>query len=249
MNSCISFRAIVTVVCVLGVATTSGRSQVVINEFAYDDSRDDDEEFVELFNAGDTAVDLTGWFLATGSDLGIGPQYDLPDASVIEAGGFLVIGSAGVPEVDITFPALELFGNGPAYFILWDDAEEVTDAVAYEANKGLAGFPDEATLEGGIWGNHRLERLTHMSLQRWFDGCDTDTNAADFGHLPWTPGESNNRPDAPLFDSDFEDGSPEEPVEVLPGSFVPGRIIDPTSISPSNPNAIPESPDGASTRS
>ncbi len=56
----------VAVFCTLTLFATAVRSQVVINEFAYDDSQTDDEEYVELFNAGDTEVDLEGWFLATG---------------------------------------------------------------------------------------------------------------------------------------------------------------------------------------
>ena len=35
-------------------------AQVVINEFQYDDESTDDREFVELYNAGALAVDISG---------------------------------------------------------------------------------------------------------------------------------------------------------------------------------------------
>ncbi len=73
----------------------------MINEFAYDDSGTD-EEYVELFNAGDTEVDLGGWFLATGDGDGPDPEseFDLPEGSSIAPGGFFVLGSPAVPNVD-----------------------------------------------------------------------------------------------------------------------------------------------------
>ena len=233
-----------TVAFILGIVATTGRAQVVINEFAYDDSGDDDEEFVELFNAGDSDVDLRGWRLMTGTDMGLGALYSLPADTVIEARDYLVVGSLAVPEVEVVLPGPELFGNGPAYIILWQGDGKIADRVVYEANKGLTGFPDEAIAEGALWGNHVLVAGTRMSWQRWFDGLDTERNDVDFGHLPWTPGTSNDRARPIFFQSDFDDGDPEGAVEELPGSFAPGRIIDPESISGSNPNPIPESPDG-----
>ena len=230
--------------CLVGFSAPAAHSQVVINEFAYDDSGPDDEEFVELFNAGDTDVEVTGWSLETGSDAGPGPRYDLPDGRVIEPRGYLVVGNSRVPRVEVVLPSSGTLCNGPAYVILRREDGEIADRVVYEANKGLAGFPAEALAEGAIWGNHVLVAATHMSWQRWSDGRDTERNDEDFGHLPWTPGTSNDRSAPPLLASDFEDGNPEQAVDRLPGSFVPGRFIDPQSVSRSNPGAVPESPDG-----
>ncbi len=228
----------------LGFAPATGHAQVVINEFAYDDTGDDDEEFVELFNAGGAEVDLTDWSLLTGDDTGSGPKYAIPEETTIQPGATLVLGSPNVPEVDVVFEAQDLFGNGPGYLVLWQADGEFADHVVYEGNKDLGSMPVEATVEGMIWGNHVLVSSSKMSWQRWFDGRDTQRNDVDFGHLPWTPGASNNRTDLPDFASDFEDSVPEEDETMLPGSFVPGRIIDPAMVSPSNPNAIPASPDG-----
>ncbi len=222
-------------------------SQVVINEFSYDDWRTDQpdlEEFVELYNSGDADVDLAGWTLATGGAAGAGPIFELPPGAVITAHGFYVLGSSSIPNVDHVIGEEDLLGNGPDYLLLRSPDQTVVDAVSYEANKGAAGFPPEATAEGGIWGNHVLVLTSYMSWQRWADGRETDVNGADFGHLPWTPGTSNDRLRPPGFSSDFEDFAPETDLEAFPGSFVPGRVVDPTIVSASNPNVIPESPDG-----
>lgn len=245
----------VTVLCSLALFATAARSQVVINEFSYDERGADagEREYVELYNAGDTEVDLEGWFLTTGDNVGPGPEYDLPEGSSIEPGGFFVLGSLGVPNVDAELEAApgreDLFGDGTSagqssYIILRDSDADVADAVAYERNKGNGNFPDDATLEGGIWGNYQLVAASLLSWQRWFDGEDTDLNGADFGHLPWTPGESNDRGSPSDYESDFEDGLPEDRLAEFPGSFVPGLIVDPLATTPSHPNTIPESPSG-----
>lgn len=218
--------------------------QVVINELAYDDSGDDDEEFVELFHAGDGTVDLSEWTLEVGDDLGPGAVHFLPEGTELEAGGHLVVGSSLVPDVRVVLPGSDLLGNGPAWIVLRNANGDEVDHVAYEVNKGVAGFPPEAVAEGGIWGNHVLVSSTRMSWQRWWDGHDTDHNGRDFGHLPWTPGRTNDRARPAELESGFEDGEGEQPVDGLAGTFVPGRRVDPTLVSASNPGAIPASPDG-----
>jgi hypothetical protein len=88
-----------------------------------------------------------------------------------------------------------------------------------------------------------------LSLQRWKDGLDTNDNGRDFGHMPWTPGASNNTTPTPFSDN-FNARNVYDLVPNLSGSFRAPRVIDPTqydvppySTTP-NPNAIPASPDG-----
>jgi hypothetical protein len=40
------------------------RAAIIINEFSYDDGGTDDKEFVELYNNGGAAVDISGWTLS-----------------------------------------------------------------------------------------------------------------------------------------------------------------------------------------
>ncbi|MEM6263283.1 MAG: lamin tail domain-containing protein [Bacteroidota bacterium] len=60
---------------------------VVINEIHYnpDESGNDTTEFVELFNAGNAAVDLSGWSFTQGF------SFTFPANSGIEAGGYVVV--------------------------------------------------------------------------------------------------------------------------------------------------------------
>ena len=68
-------------------ATTSAAALgVVINEVHYDaDPKTEEAEFVELYNAGDLAVDLSGWSL-----LGVG-DFTFPNGTSIDPGSFIVI--------------------------------------------------------------------------------------------------------------------------------------------------------------
>src|SRR3954470_24364389 len=83
--------------------------QITINEFV-DDERTasagqvtiDTREFVELYNAGASAVDLTGWQILAkqiGSNFNLPAgtyTYTLPSGSSIGAGGYFVMGASGV---------------------------------------------------------------------------------------------------------------------------------------------------------
>ncbi|MBI1177017.1 hypothetical protein GC207_06210 [bacterium] len=70
-----------------GAANTSPRiSQVVINEVMYSPvSRNDDDEYIELFNRGTGDVDISGWRLTSGV------TFTFPTNTIIGAGQYLVI--------------------------------------------------------------------------------------------------------------------------------------------------------------
>src|SRR5690349_9770677 len=95
---------------------SSAWGQVTINEFV-DDERTasatqvfpDTREFVELYNAGASAVDISGWQIIgkqIGSNFNLPAgsvhSYTLPGGSSIPAGGYFVMGAAGVPNVNYT---------------------------------------------------------------------------------------------------------------------------------------------------
>ena len=69
-------------------------SQVVINELMYNPSysggTSDDGEYVELFNAGQSAVDLSGYKLSDAID------FTFPSGATIAAGSYLVVGRDSV---------------------------------------------------------------------------------------------------------------------------------------------------------
>lgn len=59
---------------------------IVINEIMYNPiSKDDDDQYVELYNKGTNAIDLSGWRFIDGID------FLFPTNSIIPAGGYLVV--------------------------------------------------------------------------------------------------------------------------------------------------------------
>src|SRR5262245_49232321 len=72
-------------VAVLPLHFVSGQS-VIINEIMYHPaSQDPREEYIELFNAGATNVDLTGWSISGGVD------FLFPNSTTLNAGRYLVV--------------------------------------------------------------------------------------------------------------------------------------------------------------
>ena len=69
-------------------------SQVIINEIMYNPSysggTSDDGDYVELFNAGQSAVDLSGYKLSDAID------FTFPSGATIAAGSYLVVGRDSV---------------------------------------------------------------------------------------------------------------------------------------------------------
>src|SRR5215510_4435251 len=75
---------------------------VVINEIQYDEYSvsPDVREFVELYNRSLIPVDISGWTL-TNKDAASAPVvYTIPASTILQPGGFWVMGSALVPNVN-----------------------------------------------------------------------------------------------------------------------------------------------------
>jgi hypothetical protein len=67
----------------------SGLNHVVINEIYYNDPPDfDADDWVELYNNGTSAVDLSGWFLR---DSDTSHRFELPPGSLLYPGEYLVV--------------------------------------------------------------------------------------------------------------------------------------------------------------
>ncbi|MEE3198412.1 MAG: lamin tail domain-containing protein, partial [Planctomycetota bacterium] len=61
-------------------------AQVIINEIHYEpDDKTAAEEFIELHNAAEDAVDLSGWYFSNGV------FFRFPDGTVLAGGGYLVV--------------------------------------------------------------------------------------------------------------------------------------------------------------
>ncbi len=175
---------------------------VKINEVMYDLANDGSQgpepyaEWIELYNAGNEDVDLSGWILTdiNNPDTSYEGRFVLPNGTVIPAGGFVVLThtadsflvhfavpggvsviSYGVGDGDY----LRLSNAGDDIHLYLPDGTEV-DAVWY-GNGGQMGSTNAAPdVDPGL------------SLVRYPDGHDTDVPAFDFmGTDSLTPGWGN----------------------------------------------------------
>jgi hypothetical protein len=264
----------------LGAVLLAGanvQGQIVINELVEDEqdfeSTDiipDTREFVELYNSGATAVDISGWTLGLW-DLDTGTQGvvdTLPGGSMIPAGGYFVIGQAGVDNVNYTPVAGELWDNTNVIFELKNPGGTLIDAVGVETFRGVelanasqahldqinAGETAGTNARSGWWG--QLESLNDgpdntypnlpLSLGRYLDGRDNNINGRDFGQIPATPGASNDL--SIVAEHAVPDVNTVAVGTVLRddyyASFKLPRVITPGTPDAYNPSAIPASPQG-----
>jgi hypothetical protein len=228
---------------------------IIINEVVYDDGGTDDREFVELYNNGALAVDISGWVVRN-SDAVAPPgdnnaDFTIPATTSLAAGDYYVISTfAGVPNVDLVVGAgASTLENDNEGMELLDASGVVVDTLITESNKGPVAISTSNTAEGGFFGNTTTTDPsgsalnTQLSLGRFVDGRDTNRNGRDFGMRPSTPGTANNTGFMPFFE-------PPNPTGQTVGAEVPGfaynfvnaKYINPTVADGTNPNAIAPAP-------
>jgi Lamin Tail Domain len=243
------------------------QADVVINEFQYDDAGTDDREFIELYNNGAVAVDISGWTVAGRDNVPStsAPVATIPAATILAPGGYYVIGQTGVPNVNLTIASF--LENDSETVELWQGAfgtSTIADAVVYEGFRGptAAAGTSYGTLSAPVaahvggatyWGVHTGTETgapagrTTTTIGRYVDGVDTANNGRDLGLRPSTPGTANSvtttsQYSAPDVDA-LADGTV---VSGHSGGFVGARVITPGTVSAGlNPNAIPAPPNTA----
>jgi hypothetical protein len=243
----------------VAVMTSSlANAQVVINEVQYDDGGTDDREFVELYNGGLGAVDISGWTLvAKDNTAPNNPTHTIPGApgsgtTMLAAGGYYVIGNTGVPNLNQSV-AVNAFENDGETLELNDGTGALVDGIAYEGFQdptssqhfGPLNADMQVQVNGGpIWGISNpadaAAGLTRLTLARWADGRDTNNPGLDFGTRPATPGTTNNAASMTQYVAPNVDGLNDG--DLLTGytaSFVGPRVMTPgTVVAGLNPNAI-----------
>ncbi len=126
----------------------SAPGDIVINEIMYN-SADVDTEYVELFNAGTSTIDLAGWSLRDDDDAHV---FTIPGGVALAPGSFLVVSAdtigmrarygGAVPVVgNLDFG----LGNGGDAVRLFDDGSTMVDDVAYDDDPP---WPPEADGDG-----------------------------------------------------------------------------------------------------
>ena len=177
---------VATLKCVTGGGGSSG--DIRVNELMTGSTGAASNEFVELVNAGTTAVEIGGYKVAYRSAAGTSDTTlaTIPDGTTIPAGGFYLLagsGYLGSHAPDQTFSAsLAATGGGLA---VRDAAGTILDSVGY-------GEATNAFVEGHPAAAPPATAAPGSSADRIPDGHDTNDNAADFrvSATP-SPGTSN----------------------------------------------------------
>ena len=187
---------------------------VVINEINYN-SHDDYEskDWVELYNAGTTDVDLTGW---TYSDEDDGHVFAFPDGTILNSGEYLVAAqeiasfSAIHPDVSNVVGDADFGLSGGGELVrIFDASGVIVDSLTYDDS---APWPEEADAQG-------------YTLALTDPTCDN--------HLPvcWSASaQMNGTPGAPNFPpvTAVEQETPETPLQI---DIYPNPAIGQTTVS------------------
>jgi hypothetical protein len=171
---------------------------IVINEFLPDPSGTDTGlEWIEIYNASGSAVDLEGWRIQAGTS-SWGNKVTFAAGTTLAAGGYLLVGEALVPDTDVT-AALTLgnaTSNSDAVRLL-DCENNVADTVVYgtpNEGEGTDNWEDDTGL---IATSLAPKPFSGQSLARKVDGLDTNRSGDDFvSNATLTPGAPNPAPPA-----------------------------------------------------
>jgi hypothetical protein len=165
-----------------GAANHPARNtDIVINEIMYDPpSNEPTGEFIEIYNRGAAAVNVSGWQFVSGID------FTIPDGTAIPRDGYLVV-AADANWVRATYGNIPVVGDFDAHLSnqgelvrLVDQAGNLVDEVDY--------------LPGGDWPNLTNGDGSSMELQNpWMDNSlssawlDSDeTNKMPFQHYSYS---------------------------------------------------------------
>jgi hypothetical protein len=177
-----SIRTIVFCVPVLSFGAFPSAAGVVINEIYYDHPGSDDGwEFVELYNASEIPVDLSGWRLEflDGASLGAVAVWTAGAGTRIEPATCVCIaGAERNPAPDFTLRGI--LGNGPDAVRLVGPSG-IVDVIGYGACPSSDFYETSPA----------IDVAPGLSLSRRPDGFDSDRNDADFVASSPTPGRRN----------------------------------------------------------
>src|SRR5688572_5883367 len=164
-------------ICAIFFASSMTHGAVIINEIAYDDTGSaDDHEFVELYNTGPAAVDISGWTLGGRDGTTTNASAVVPAATSLAPGAYYVFGNTAVVLKNQTIAA-GFLENDAEQIELWNGAintSTLIDGLVYEANKGAGpaatqyGIPTAAMLAqigGGYWSNSQTGHINGQGAQ------------------------------------------------------------------------------------
>ena len=166
------------IICLLVLPTSSLSAQLYINELMADntstisDEQGSFEDWIEIYNAGSTAVDLGGYYLS--DDLEASNYWQIPTTNptltTIPAGGFLVLWADSDPEEGMLHLDFKLSSGGESVVLIAPDETSQIDAITFAALGSNVSF-----------------------------GRTTDGGPAFQEFISTTPGESNGNGSSSLF--------------------------------------------------
>lgn len=186
--------------------TCEGSEFITINEFMADpEGSDDGLEWVELYNSGSDAVDLSGWTVRKATSASSTSDFVLPDGTSVEAGGFLLVGGSLVADADVVFGddedeselSLGNASSGADAVMLLHCGGVVSDTVIYGTSNEEEQFSDDT---GEVVDTELAPKPSSgLSLARCGDGTDSNDSSTDW----WTPdtatpGETNGECTPPI---------------------------------------------------
>ncbi|MCP3980080.1 MAG: lamin tail domain-containing protein [bacterium] len=193
-----------------GNGSCSSGGGLVLNEVDYDQPGIDSEEFVEIYNAGPSARDLSdvALILVNGNTQLEYRRIELLQAApVLDPGAYLVVGSpavvatlpAGVPSIEFAANTNSVQNGAPDAIALFDTTTgTLLDALSYEGSISAAQFDGVAGTFDLVEGTPTAAADSNSvpgSLARFPDGQDTGDASADwhFNNVS-SPGGSNPIP-------------------------------------------------------
>jgi len=190
---------------------------VVINELNWFGNADSSDEWIELRNTTASPINVSSWTLVNAGDTAT-PDIVLRLGTVIDAGGYLVVGRLQGPDVDTMRTSLtgvagvEIYTkvtltNGGEELTLRDvggNTIDQTPAGAWPAGDNTAKRSMERTDEsGGGYSDGSQATAWHT----WRAAAGSDTTSADTSDHG-TPGAANTPPPESLYATSFETSDP-----------------------------------------
>ncbi len=236
----LKFFSLGIVVSILSLPATAS---VVINEIHYNSRPNSaQDEFIELHNPGDTAVDLSGWFFSDGID------FVFPLGSMIDSGGYLTLASTADKVSGASGVYVGNFSSSGERVRLRDSAGLLVDSVNYKntfpwpvaADGSGASMelvdPSEDNDLGGAW-RSSLAAPTPGSQNSVFSDV-LPPHIRQVAHTPTQPASSETvTVRAKVTDGDGVASVVLRYQVVAPGSYISSKIAKSHTLLFSDPNA------------
>jgi hypothetical protein len=179
--------------------TASAAGSLVINEVDYDQPMTDMAEFIEIYNAGPSPIDLTNMVVVLVNGAGMMLEYErIPLTGTIAPGAYIVIANAAVvTPPGVTRIALDddSFQNGePDGVAIYDTVKmQIVDALSYEGSVTMARITGRAMPVSLVEMTATTAEDTGTnSISRIPNGRDTNNAMMDWARTTMlTPGAAN----------------------------------------------------------